>query len=310
MVDCGLLPCCLARAYDDEDNAVCRRYFEKLGLNEYKINYLWTKYRRISNGVGRKILDPGDVLVVYELDDSHFNQMVANAADFRRIHRVDFKDNVYSIWNFLTLDVDAMLLFFFDLYQVKGQITPSDITQMLRDTYHRQYDTNFNCQHIVKHEIPKFEDGVWLDATEFSNWGKMHHHLSFPAFVTQTRLRRALFGEGFWRERERERKKISHNTFMPLRKLFIQLFPDLNLQSDKMWSELATSAAKEAKLARERQQIEKNEREKSKQKDYLHDYDKSKLTDDSDEHRSKHSHHNRHKHHGGVSGANKSHDWY
>lgn len=255
-------------------------------------------------------MDPGDVLVVYELDDSHFNQMVANAADFRRIHRVDFKDNVYSIWNFLTLDVDAMLLFFFDLYQVKGQITPSDITQMLRDTYHRQYDTNFNCQHIVKHEIPKFEDGVWLDATEFSNWGKMHHHLSFPAFVTQTRLRRALFGEGFWRERERERKKISHNTFMPLRKLFIQLFPDLNLQSDKMWSELATSAAKEAKLARERQQIEKNEREKSKQKDYLHDYDKSKLTDDSDEHRSKHSHHNRHKHHGGVSGANKSHDWY
>ena len=157
-MDLALLPCCLARAYDDEDNLVCKRYFEKLGLNEHKINYLWTKYKRISNGLGHKILNPGDVLLVYELDDSHFNQMVTNAADFKHVHRVDFKDNVYSIWNFLTLDVDAMLLFMFDLYQSKDKITPEDIIHMLKDTYHTEFDTNFNCQQIVKHEIPKFED--------------------------------------------------------------------------------------------------------------------------------------------------------
>ncbi len=307
-MDLALLPCCLARAYDDEDNLVCKRYFEKLGLNEHKINYLWTKYKRISNGLGHKILNPGDVLLVYELDDSHFNQMVTNAADFKRVHRVDFKDNVYSIWNFLTLDVDAMLLFMFDLYQSKDKITPEDITQMLKDTYHHDFDTNYNCQQIVKHEIPKFEDGVWLDVHEFSDWGKMHHHLTFPAFVTQTRLRRAMFGEAFWRERERERNKICHNKFMPLRNFFILLFPELNLQSDKLWSELATSAAKEAKKAREQHLLEKKNLEKSKQKDYLHDYDKSQLNSTGD-HAPKHSHNDRHKHHTGNSGNKKSHDW-
>jgi hypothetical protein len=307
-MDLALLPCCLAKAYDDEDNLVCKRYFEKLGLNEHKINYLWTKYKRISNGLGHKILNPGDVLLVYELDDSHFHQMVTNAADFKHVHRVDFKDNVYSIWNFLTLDVDAMLLFMFDLYQSNDKITPEDIIHMLKDTYHTEFDTNFNCQQIVKHEIPKFEDGVWLDVHEFSDWGKMHHHLTFPAFVTQTRLRRAMFGEGFWRDRERERNKICHNKFMSLRNIFILLFPELNLQSDKLWSELATSAAKEAKKAREQHQLEKKNLEKSKQKDYLHDYDKNQLNSTGD-HALKHSHNDRHKHHAGNSDNKKSHDW-
>lgn len=143
--------------------------------------------------------------------------------------RIEFHEFVLSLWNYCTLDKNALVCFAFTLYDTdgSGSIEILEVEMMLREVYGKSYDKNGNAAAVMravkewkgvpmnaaeraKAETAKAQrvaaglpapPSIGITLAEFRDFVRTHAALMWPAFQMQLALKDHIMTAAFWEVR-------------------------------------------------------------------------------------------------------------
>ena len=148
-----------------------------------------------------------ELLNFLQQDNNSFMNRVFAIFDEDHSGEVCFREFVACLYNYCTLNKSTLILFAFDLYDADGSgvIDHTEVQQLLREVYGKNFDASPHASHILRRIGGKegLADGVTPRA--FDAFCRRHPALLFPAFQFQQILRKRVLGVSFW-ERAAEKR--------------------------------------------------------------------------------------------------------
>lgn len=199
--------------------------FKSIGIVDQDILSLYGLYAQAKE---RHLIGKIEVVTVFRmLEIDRLKFMFKTFAVFRRDKNEetfsDFRDFVFSLWNFCTMTVDDMAKFAFDLYDPKraGKVDVDILVGMVKDLYGYEYRNSevaktaaTNLQNTKKTKIDRENYILTIDKTPrlFSKLSKI-----------QNTVRRKAIDIEFWKRLVEARYKLSEERLM---KAFVDVNPD------------------------------------------------------------------------------------
>ena len=112
------------------------------------------------------------------------------------------------LWNYLSLDIKALMRFCFDLFDqdLSGYLDISEMHELLREVYGDSFETNDRLGHLME-ELDANGDGR-LSFEEFKAINQSYPSMLFPAFRIQQLMRDRVLGTLFWNDALKNRIKM------------------------------------------------------------------------------------------------------
>ncbi len=139
--------CSSIEAYDDVKIKKYQNQYEALQLRQTDVTKLLSVFRKIDvNGGGS--VELAELLVHINLDKTNFTKSVFLLFDRDGSGELDFREFVFSVWNFCTLTKHTLDLFLFDLYDgdKTGILNLAEIHRMLADMYGDKYEKDYRTK--------------------------------------------------------------------------------------------------------------------------------------------------------------------
>jgi Ca2+-binding EF-hand superfamily protein len=192
----------------------------QLGLTENELNQYWTAFCKIDkDSRGQVTID--DFHSFYRIDETLFSKKVFSLMDTDGSGLISFHEFVLSIWSYLSLDLDSLAKFSFQLYDNDNSnyMEMNEVNAMITWVYG---STDLNSNDRLGKILEKMESSSQnrVSLNEFVNYSKQYPLLLYPAFMMQSVLRRGIFGEAYWDAvaAERAKKELEKPIFDILKK--------------------------------------------------------------------------------------------
>lgn len=202
-----------------------RLQFRSIGIEDNEILQLYNLYAHAKE---QHIIGKLEVLTVFKmLEIERLKFMFKTFAAFRQDKNEeifsDFRDFVFSLWNFCTMNAGDMAKFAFDLYDTRrsGKVDVDTLCGMLKDLYGYEYRNSevaktaaTNLQNIKKSKIDK---GVFISTLEKTP------RLFNKILRSQNNVRRKAIDLEFWQHMAEIRYKLPEGKLI---KVFLEVNPE------------------------------------------------------------------------------------
>ena len=152
-----------------------------------------------------------------ELDRTPFTKRAFKVADSDGNAALDFRELMFTVWNFCTLDRNGLATFTFDVYDqdASGTMEKPELVKIIRDVYHLR-DLNSKA---MRHALSSLDGlpGQHMTKQQFAKYASAHSQLLQPAFEAQRLVRKAFGGEAYWRSALARRQKKKDAKYHPSR---------------------------------------------------------------------------------------------
>jgi len=199
-----------------------------------KVESLVSTFRRMDK-------DGDDVVTLFELLDlcdmerTPFMERVFTVADQDATRTLDFREFVFVVWHFATLDRGQLVGFLFDLYDrdQSGAVDKSELQAAIKDCFGKR-----SVSGPAKKILDKL-DGEPSGVMRRKHFIQVFNSLSgalHPAVQAQQKLQQAILGKGFWERAAKQRASSAGKNMPPpsFRALFVDLMSnDLTVRGRK-----------------------------------------------------------------------------
>jgi Ca2+-binding EF-hand superfamily protein len=171
----------------------------QLELSEKELNMYWTAFCKIDrSSQGQISID--DFHSFYQIDETPFSKKVFTMMDTDGSGMISFHEFILSIWSYLSLDLDSLAKFSFQLYDYDNSnfMEMNEVNAMIACVYGSgtSRENSERIKKILEKMETTNEGRISLD--QFVIFSKQYPMLMYPAFMMQSILRRGIFGEAYW----------------------------------------------------------------------------------------------------------------
>ena len=156
-----------------------------------------------------------------DLEWTSFNLKVFGAIDYSGENKIDFGEFFVGMWNYCTLEKDALIHFTYNVMDGdgSGNVDRSEIRSLVKMVFGKK-----NVDKKVDDVLKKMDkDGSGqVSATEFMAMHKSCPSLIQPVFHLQSQLVQKCCGKGYWARATRMRKAMAEQ--QDLVKMHAQLY--------------------------------------------------------------------------------------
>lgn len=173
----------------------CAVLYDELHLSTSEVRRLKSYFREF-DPFGDDKISIADYIKTSRIDSSVLFKRILGSFDVSLRAKLSFCEYVCSLWCFLTLDLEEVNGYLFDLYDEThaGELNRAEIKYMMRDLHRKGYDSSAVQSALA--EIGKTDE---MTKEGFIEWTKKCPFLLAPAFVLMEKVRNAIMGDKFWK---------------------------------------------------------------------------------------------------------------
>jgi len=193
-----------ASAVDDDLAPICA----KLNLKPKDAQQLHKKFQDIDVD-GSGVIDVNEFFRYISMEPTPFGVKLFSLIDENASGEIDFNEFLVGLWNMCTFDEEALLKFAFQLIDDdnSGYVDNDEIVEMVKSVHVKKFDRKL-VPHVKK-VMAKFDKNGdhKFSFDEFKGCHKELPLLFMPAFSLKNCMEDEFFGERFWRQAKKARKK-------------------------------------------------------------------------------------------------------
>lgn len=243
--------CGSSRVYHSELHPEWNKQFSLLGLNNTLIDLLYKHFAK-ADTEGNESIDSLEILMFLDVDRTPFTERLFKIFDKDKSGEIDFREFVFAVYNYCTLDKVTLPYFAFSLYDSdgSGEIGEKEVVLMLKDIYgpgvelvadnggsnkgkgHYKYTSGAGdastfktkASTQVQFEIPRLL-GETIDLQEFLKFTKSHEIMLKPAFHMMRLMQSKIMGESYWEPLAEARRKFSGGKYLSIEQILQKRIP-------------------------------------------------------------------------------------
>lgn len=189
---------------DDDLAPICA----KLNITTAEASKLHKKFQEIDTD-GSGVIDVDEFFRHIGMEKTPFGAKLFNLIDENGSGEIDFNEFLVGLWNMCTFDEEALLKFAFQLIDQddSGYVDSGEIVDMVKSVHGKKFDKKL-IPHVKKvmAKYDKNGDGQY-SFNEFKGCHKELPLLFMPAFTLKNLMEDDFFGENFWKNAKKARKK-------------------------------------------------------------------------------------------------------
>lgn len=189
---------------DDDLAPICA----KLNLTTKDAAQLHKKFQDIDrNGSG--VIDIDEFFGYLGIEKTPFGAKMFELIDENGSGHIDFNEFLVGLWNMCTFDEESLIKFAFQLIDKddSGYVDSNEICEMVKSVHGKKFARSL-IPHVRK--VMKKYDANNDDQYSFNEFKGCHKDLPLlfmPAFTLKNLCEDEFFGDGFWKQAKRARKK-------------------------------------------------------------------------------------------------------
>ena len=156
---------------------------------------------------GGGTVDQDEFHEYFSLEQTPFSERAYAALDLDNTGELYFAQFLIGVWNLCSLDFRGLCAYIFNIFDVdqSGELDVAEVDALCRMLYNREENTD-EIAGIIRAIDSDGDGNVTID--ELVAYTEKFPALLEPAFTLQTKLRKALFGKGFWKRVAKKRLKL------------------------------------------------------------------------------------------------------
>jgi Ca2+-binding EF-hand superfamily protein len=177
---------------------------DKLQISRSDIDLIYNQFCYIDSD-GSGIVDVSEFVVFHNISSEIFGELVFSLFDRDKSGKLDFQEYLTALWNYCTMERDALSRFAFEIFDVDNSriLTIEDIREIIEIIW--GYKHNDRVEKVLKRFHENGTDEV--NVVDFVDMTKHVPALLFPVFEVQEKLRGKGFMKIMWSRLTEHRKR-------------------------------------------------------------------------------------------------------
>lgn len=203
-----------------EDNPKLKKFesqFRALKLTPKDVGALYRAFRNADiDDSGTIEID--EMLEKYNFEATRFTRRMFSIFDDDNSGKIDFREFVFAVWNYLTVGRSTLDIFTFDLYDSdsSGTLTVDEVKYMLKEIFGKTLSENEHAKAILATLHRLAREGKFVDLQIFVEFVKTHSQLLGEASHLQDQLQKYICGKQFWATISERRVELTGGRVIPI----------------------------------------------------------------------------------------------